>query len=137
MASEIKFAREFIRKYYGGHNCHGKKQITHGKSKSLTAKANRSRQKQMQSRQKQFYPAEYSCLVWFVYFDWQFYSLPKNFWFLHAITNVQCNIDRNQKPVSTIFILNLENKSPRSCVRVKPMLFCEEYQHFASRTKQD
>ena len=62
--------------------------------------------------------AEYTCLVWFVYFDWQFYSLPKNFWFRHAVANVWYNINRDQKPVSTIFIRNLENNSPRSCVRV-------------------
>ena len=46
---------------YDAHNCHGKR-------KSLTARANLSRQKQTHSRQKQFHPAEYTCLVWFVYF---------------------------------------------------------------------
>ena len=74
------------------HYCHGKstslaaranhsqqEQITHGKKKSLMAKANHS-------RQKQFYPAEYTCLVWFVYFHWQFYSLPNNFWFRSLLT---------------------------------------------------
>ena len=48
------------------------KQITHGKGKPSTAKANRSRQKRIHSRQKQFYPAEYTRLVWFVYFYWKF-----------------------------------------------------------------
>ena len=48
------------------------------------------------------------------------YSLPKNFWFGHVFVNVQYNIDRDQKKsVSTIFIRNLEIKSPRSCVRVR------------------
>ena len=111
VASKIKFAKEFIMKHYGGPQLSRQKQITHGKSKSLTAKANRS-------WQKQFYPAEYTCLVWCVYFYRQFYSLPKNFWFRHAVANIQCNTDIDQKPVSTIFIRNLENKSPRSCVRV-------------------
>ena len=74
------------------HYCHGKsklltaranqsrqKQITHGKSKSLMAKAE-------SLTAKQFYPAEYTCLVWFVYFLWQFYSLLKNFWFRPLLT---------------------------------------------------
>ena len=30
--------------------------------------------------------AEYICLVWFVYFHWQCYSLLKNFWFLLLLT---------------------------------------------------
>ena len=47
-------------------------------------------------------------------YEWQFYSLPKNFWFQHVVVNVQYNIDRDQKkPVSTIFSRNLETKSPR------------------------
>ena len=52
MASEIKFAKEFIRKHYSGpllsrqkQNHSRQEQITHGKSKSLTAKANSLRAK--------------------------------------------------------------------------------------------
>ena len=111
-----------------------RKHITHGKSKSLTARANHAQQKQIHSREKQFAHGKgksNEChirtqrstpifIVWSVYFYWQFYNLPKNFWFRHAVVNVQCNIDRDQKkPVSTIFIRNLEMISPRSSVRVR------------------
>ena len=63
------------------HNCHSK-------SKSLTAREKHSRQKQIHSRQKQFYPAEYTCLVWFAYFDF-----AKEF-LVSAVVNIQYNIDR-------------------------------------------
>ena len=124
MASEIKFAKEFIRKHYGGPLLSRQNLITHGKSKSLTAKENHSRQKQIHSRQKQFYPAEYTCLVWFVYFHWQFYSLPKNFWFRPLLT---FSIKHGQKkPVSTIFIRNLETKSSTVFCLAEVSLFCSD-----------
>ena len=54
-----------------------------------------------------FYPAEYTNLVSSVYI-------------LLAPLLSSVHIDRDQKkPVSTIFIRNLEMKSPRSCVRVR------------------
>ena len=86
--------------------------ITLGKSKSLTPKANSLNAIFLPSGIHQFSLA-------FVYFYSQFYILQNNFWLRHVLVNVQYNIDRDQKKaVSTIFIHNLEMKSPRSCVRL-------------------
>ena len=95
------------------------KQIAHGKSKfTQLAKANHSREKQIihtkvnHSQLKQF-----TSLVWplFLFAILQF---AKEFLVL-AIVNVQDNNNIDQKkPVSTIFIRNLEMKSLRNCARV-------------------
>ena len=79
-----------------------------GKSKSLTAKANHSQLKQIH----QFSLA-------FVYkFLFAILQFAKEFLVL-AIVNVQYNNNIDQKkPVSMIFIRNLEMKSLRNCVRV-------------------
>ena len=90
----------------------------------VTAKENHSRQKQIYSRQKQmnsmlyFYPAEYTNLVLSVYILLAILQFAEEFLVLARLCSV--HIDRDQKkPVSTIFIYNLEMKSPRSCVRVR------------------
>ena len=65
----------------------------------------------------------HNCLV-FVYFYSQFYSLLKNFW-LAEVVNFQYNINRAQKkPVSMIFIRNLEIKSRTVFCIAKVSLFC-------------
>ena len=66
-----------------------------------------------------FYHGEYTNLVWSVYMLLAILRRRIS-GFGTPLLLVQYNIDRDQKkPVSTIFIRNLEMKSPRSCVRVR------------------
>ena len=92
---------------------------------TVTAKANRSRQKKIQSRQKQinsmlyFYPAEYTTLVSSVYILLAILQFAEEFLASAHLCYVRyTSTETIRKPVSTIFIRNLEMKSPRSGVRV-------------------
>ena len=92
---------------------------------TVTAKANRSRQKKIQSRQKQinsmlyFYPAEYTTLVSSVYILLAILQFAEEFLASARLCYVRyTSTETIRKPVSTIFIRNLEMKSPRSGVRV-------------------
>ena len=103
--------------FYSGPQLSRQKQIAHGnslmvKANSLTAKANQLTAK---ANQLCYIFTQWSTPI-FLIFYWQFYNLLKNFWFWHAFISSE-HIDRDQKkPVSTILILNLGMKSPRSCV---------------------